>query len=270
MTFTINFPAGTADRRERMRATTLALVAVTTLLCFLTVTSGGSASAKTVGSASADSVGSAATTAYRYWSYWQGASGQWVAAATGPGDHVVTDGDVQGWRFGISGQAPLAPPDNSPDFTTLCPLVANSPAPQEFVRVAVVIDSGLAADAPKGATPPVDRISCVTLPAGSTGNQALAASGEITMKNSMVCAINGYPKGECASEVSDAVAAAAAKAGASESPNPALPGPSSFDEPTTPVADDSAKPGLPVLLLTLTAILAVGGAAIFAGRRRIH
>ncbi|MFM8238864.1 MAG: hypothetical protein ACKOAW_00955, partial [Actinomycetota bacterium] len=44
--------------------------------------------------------------AYRYWSYWLGASGAWVAAQTGPGKYSVVDSDVQGWRFAITTDSP--------------------------------------------------------------------------------------------------------------------------------------------------------------------
>ncbi len=60
-------------------------------------------------------------TAYRFWSYWQGASGQWVAAQTGPADYTVVDQDVQGWRFGIATTAPMTPPDNAPDVRDALP-----------------------------------------------------------------------------------------------------------------------------------------------------
>ncbi len=160
--------------------------------------------------------------AFRYWSYWQGATGTWVAAQTGPGDHTLVDSDVQGWRFTITTDTPTQGPDNAPVFADLCPDLAAAAAPSGQVRVAVVIDSGYAAEAPEGQIPPADVVSCVTVPEGSTGNQALAAASSITDNNGFICSINGYPEGECGSEVSDADAAAAATAGKDEQPNPAV------------------------------------------------
>ncbi|HEX6886667.1 MAG TPA: SCO2322 family protein [Candidatus Nanopelagicales bacterium] len=164
----------------------------------------------------------ASATAYRYWSYWQGASGTWVAAQTGPGDYSVVDQDVQGWRFAITTDQPAQAPDNAPAFATLCPTLAASTAPEGQVRVAVVVDGGFAADAPVGQAPGPDVVSCVTVPAGSTGNQALAAAATTTIQDGLVCAVNGYPTDECGAEVSDADAAAAAAKAAAEQPNPAV------------------------------------------------
>lgn len=56
--------------------------------------------------------GTAQASAYRYWSYWQGSTGTWVAAMTGPGDYSVVDRDVQGWRFGITADLPSVPPED--------------------------------------------------------------------------------------------------------------------------------------------------------------
>jgi hypothetical protein len=163
----------------------------------------------------------ATASAFRYWSYWQGASGEWVAAQTGPADHTLVDRDVQGWRFTLTTDMPTQGPDNAPDFAVLCPDLAAADAPAGQVRVAVVIDSGFAADAPAGQVPPADLVSCVTVPEGSTGNQALAAAGTVSDQDGLVCSVNGYPEGECGAPVSDADAAAAAEAAAAEQPNPA-------------------------------------------------
>lgn len=168
--------------------------------------------------------GPASAASYRYWSYWLGASGSWVSAPTGPGEQVMVDRDVQGWRFGITAESPSRTPDNAPVFADLCPELAAAEAPAGQVRVAVVIDPGFAADAPPGQLPPADTVDCVTIPVGSTGNQALAAAGPVEAPQGFVCALDGYPAGECGAEVGDAEAAAAAQAAATESPNPAVVG----------------------------------------------
>jgi hypothetical protein len=203
--------------------------------------------------------------AYRFWSYWQGSSGQWVAATTGPDGYTVVDQDVQGWRFGIATSAPETPPDNAADFAALCPAMATGDAPVGQVRVAVVVDSGFAADAPGGQTPPADTVDCVTLPTGSTGSQALAAAATVTDQNGLVCAVDGFPADECSAEVSDADAAAAAQAAATESPNPAPVG-------TTSDSSSAGTSGGNVALLTglgVVALVALLIGVVVMNRRRL-
>lgn len=194
--------------------------------------------------------------AFRYWSYWQGATGTWVVAQTGPADHTVVDEDVQGWRFAISTEAVTQAPDNAPDFAALCPDLAASGAASGQVRVAVVIDSGFAADAPAGQTPPADVVSCVTVPEGSTGSQALAAAASVIDQDGLVCSINGFPTDECGAPVTDADAQAAASAAATEQPNPAVVSNGTTDTPatsesggTSPVAFIAGAAAVVVLLL---------------------
>jgi hypothetical protein len=205
--------------------------------------------------------------AFRYWSYWQGATGTWVAAPTGPGDYTLVDSDVQGWRFTITTDTPSTPPDNPPVFADLCPDLAAAGATAGQVRVAVVIDAGYTADAPEGQTPPGDVVSCVTVPEGSTGNQALAAAGAVTDENGLVCSINGYPEGECGSEVSDADAAAAAAAAQDEQPNPAVVAAgTTTDATTTTSTAGTSRAGF--VLGTLILALLIGAAYWIPRRRR--
>ncbi len=206
----------------------------------------------------------ASAAAYRYWSYWQGANGTWVAAQTGPGEHELVDRDIQGWRFGITTDAPAQTPDNAPDFAALCPDLDAADAPAGQVRVAVVVDSGYVAHAPAGETPPADRVSCVSLSEGSTGNQALAAAGQVTEKSGLICAINGYPASECGAEVSDADAAAAASAAATEAPNPAAIQAGSPSE----APSDSGSGAAPRLLISAVILGMVAVAALLMARRR--
>jgi hypothetical protein len=209
----------------------------------------------------------ASATAYRYWSYWQGAEGTWTGALTGPGEHLIVDRDVQGWRFAISTEAVTRSPDNDPDFAALCPdLEAAAPAAGQL-RAAVVIDPGFAADAPQGQSPPADVVACVSVPEGATGNQALAAAASVADEGGLVCAINGYPEGECGAEVSDADAEAAAEDAAAEQPNPAV-----VDAGRTDVdavgSDDSGSTGALILGGVALALLLAAAWAIPALRRR--
>jgi hypothetical protein len=204
--------------------------------------------------------------AYRYWSYWQGATGTWVAAPTGPGDYTLVDSDVQGWRFAITTDMPNQPPDNSPVFADLCPDLDAAGATAGQVRVAVVIDAGFTADAPSGQTPPGDVVACVTVPEGSTGNQALAAAGAITDDNGLICSINGYPEGECGTEVPDADAAAAANAAQDEQPNPAaVAAGTTTDVTTTTSPEGNSWAGFALGALILALLI---GAAFWIPRRR--
>ena len=204
--------------------------------------------------------------AYRYWSYWQGATGTWVAAPTGPGDYTLVDSDVQGWRFAITTDTPNQPPDNSPVFADLCPDLDAAGATAGQVRVAVVIDAGFTADAPSGQTPPGDVVACVTVPEGSTGNQALAAAGAITDDNGLICSINGYPEGECGTEVPDADAAAAANAAQDEQPNPAaVAAGTTTDVTTTTSPEGNSWAGFALGALILALLI---GAAYWIPRRR--
>lgn len=210
--------------------------------------------------------------AYRYWSYWLGESGTWVAAQTGAGDHTLVDQDVQGWRFGITTDAPAQTPDNDPDFAALCPELAQAGATGGEVRVAVVIDAGFVAEAPEGQTPPEDAVACVRLPAGSTGNQALAAAGSVTDSNGIVCAINGYPADECGPEVPAEQARAAAEAAASEQPNPAIIPVSTTDDTVgqtgESAADTSSSSGVPFLIGAVLLAGVIAAAIVLPRRRR--
>lgn len=207
----------------------------------------------------------ASATAYRYWSYWQGATGTWVAAQTGAGEHALVDRDVQGWRFVLSTDQPSEAPDNAPDFAALCPDLAAGDAPAGQLRVAVVVDSGFRAHAPEGQSPPADVVSCVTVPAGATGNQALAAAATVTEDQGLVCAVNGFPEGECGAAVPDDVAAAAVAAAGSEQPNPAV------GEPAAETgSDDTGSPaGFVVGAAVLAALLGLAWAIPAARRRRL-
>ncbi len=206
--------------------------------------------------------------AYRYWSYWQGETGTWVAAQTGPADHQLVDQDVQGWRFGITSDAPALTPDNSADFAALCPDLAAAGATAAELRVAVVIDSGFVADAPTGQTPPADVVTCVSVPEGSTGNQALAKAAAVIDQGGLICSVNGYPQDECGTEISDADAVAAATAGQAEAANPAVIGAADTAEAAdTDTSSDSAS-WLPFALGSAVLLVLLALAVLIPRRRQ--
>ena len=144
---------------------------------------------------------------YRYWSYWSvsaqpGASTQWRYASSGPASHVPSDGSVEGWRFGVSvdssvrSRAPRVP--SSTAFMDLCG--ATKPVAGSK-RVAIVIDYGATSEAPIGQTPPTPRGGCVVAPLTSTGAAVMSrapVSAGVRVKDGLICAIDGYPRGECA------------------------------------------------------------------------
>jgi len=167
---------------------------------------------------------------YRYWTYWWGSgSGKtaqgWTFAQVGPAGHRVNDTWVLGWRYETSTTTTASErPRQSPDFAALCPSLA-AVAGQD--RVAVVVDYGTATDAPPGQSPPSTstvRVECLTLPASpqhQTGVQALAAANvTVRSENGLVCALDGYPVGECAPVIPDPVASSP-----SPSPSPSASGP---------------------------------------------
>lgn len=138
-----------------------------------------------------------ASDAYRYWSYWWGgADGSWEYAQSAPAQRILTDGDVEGWLFLASAeQTPSQQPGEPADFAAIC--TDGEPVAGQ-VRVAVVIDYGNPDIAPEGSSVPQGPVtSCVTVPQGSTGEQALAAAAEVRSEQGAVCGINNYPSSGC-------------------------------------------------------------------------
>jgi len=138
-----------------------------------------------------------ASTAYRYWSYWNAGPGttQWQYATEGSGTFLPDDGAVEGWRFGIADEAARIQPDTVPDFDAICAGVAR---PADGKRVALVLDPGIADHAPSGEAPGQFRTACVTTSTASTGLQILQSIATVRMDAGFVCGIDGYPSVECA------------------------------------------------------------------------
>lgn len=144
----------------------------------------------------------AAATAYRYWTYWTGTDAGWTFSQTGPASTVPGHGAVEGWRFAVStgtrgqGSQPRISPSSA--FDRFC---GAAPAPAGQKRVAVVFDFGEGSDAPEGQQPPQARGTCVTIDRGATGGEILARAADVRIEGGLVCAIGGYPAGECAPAV---------------------------------------------------------------------
>ena len=151
--------------------------------------------------------GPAQATSYRFWSYWQGTTGSWQFARTGPAGHGVADGAVEGWRFAVSagtGSAPQPSVSAASAFNAVCGLVKK---PADSIRVALVMDFGTAADAHPGDSLPSNPSSsqCVVLPAsGARGTSVLRAAGIATTDdNGLICSFTGYPSSGCGEVVAD-------------------------------------------------------------------
>ena len=87
-----------------------------------------------------------AATAYRYWGYYIAHGTSWQYSQRGPASEYPADGEVQGWRFAVQADATSGlVPRAAPDFATLC---ATTPAKAGELRVGLVVDFGLATDAP--------------------------------------------------------------------------------------------------------------------------
>ncbi len=183
---------------------------------------------------------------YRYWSFWQLGGGAWHFAPTGPAQTTPADGDVEGWRFAVSpDSADAVRPRGDARFAAVC---AHTPARPGSERVALVLDFGTPADAPRGATPPDARTACARIPTGASAADALAAVARPLRYGSsgLVCAISGYPAAGCGE------AAAAGKAG----------------PPAAGSAGGSDSGPSAGLLAGAGVIVALGAAAYWQARRR--
>ncbi len=71
---------------------------------------------------------------YDYWSYWHGATGSWVYANDGPGEHSVSSpaDDVEGWRFQVDepDTAGGPAPGVAPSYAQICNASTEVPPPQ--------------------------------------------------------------------------------------------------------------------------------------------
>jgi hypothetical protein len=153
----------------------------------------------------------AQATGYRYWSFWERAGGSWRFAQSGPALTTPSDGDVEGWRFGVSpDSADALRPRGDARFAAICP---GAPAGHGRERIALVLDYGTAADAPGGTAPPAGRTACATVPAGATAADALAVVAKPLRYDSsgMVCGISGYPATGCGEQVASGTAGPAAR-----------------------------------------------------------
>lgn len=188
------------------------------------------AAAVVVPSAVLPAVGQAS--AYRYWTYWLGTDAGWSFANVGPAFRSPADGTLEGWRFSVSGVEGNRAPSFAADFDAVC---GDTPTEDGRKRVAVVVDPGLAADAPEGEQPPGAWAMCVIAEPRATGYDVLRAAATVRAERGLICAIGGYPSRGCADVIADPTPTP------TKSPKPS-PKPSRSPEPTTPTASSSTQP----------------------------
>ena len=86
-----------------------------------------------------------------------------------------------------------------PNFKAICSGTQNQAG---LIRVAVVVDFGLRAIAPKGETVQQTIRKCVSTKAGSNGLEILGKVVPIrTSSSGFVCGLNNYPAKECSTEI---------------------------------------------------------------------
>jgi hypothetical protein len=142
---------------------------------------------------------------YRYWSFWEqrGGSGEWSYATQGPSTQRPEDGDVLGFRFALSEDSKdAAKPRGSTSFDDACDGTDAKPGRK---RIALRIDFGTSAHAPRGERPPGPRTECARVADDATAADALASVAEPLRYDSaaLLCAIDGYPRSGCGEQVQE-------------------------------------------------------------------
>ncbi|MBO8184519.1 SCO2322 family protein [Streptomyces spirodelae] len=143
---------------------------------------------------------------YRYWSFWQQKKdGSWSYATEGPATLRPEDGDTVGFRFALSTNSQQADtPRGAVSFADAC---ARTAAKEGSKRVAVRVDFGVRADAPKGESrkPPAPRTGCARIPGNGTAADALAKVAGPLRYNSeaLLCAIDRYPAKGCGEQAKE-------------------------------------------------------------------
>jgi hypothetical protein len=133
-----------------------------------------------VGRSYADCLGSGASATY--WIYWRAAAGttSFTRSAFGVSSTRVHDGDVEGWRWGVSEAPPFAlaaevcGPDVTPTSTAAAPVPTSSPLPrQHTTRPATTV----AGARPSGAAPVSSVAPPLATPTTRTGPADTGARG---------------------------------------------------------------------------------------------
>lgn len=144
----------------------------------------------------------AAEKGWRYWGYFQAAPGAnaWNYALTGPAGSLPKDGAIEGWKFSFSSSTiDTGNPTLKPNFKAIC---SGTSAQSGMVRVAVVVEFGLRAIAPKGENVQPTIRKCVSIKPGTNGLEILNKVVSVrTSADGFVCGLNNYPAKECSTEI---------------------------------------------------------------------
>lgn len=198
---------------------------------------------------------------YKYWMYFHLSDDQtWAFSDVGPADHQPADGDVEGFRFGVSTASKGIEPRADlaeVNFETIC---ADAEAGSGEKRVALVLDYGT--DIGEGA-PPEPQAECAVVDEAASTQQILDEVTDLRVENGMTCALGGYPAAGCGEPVANA------EVPTDEEPVAfALPAADTDDAGTADAAAVS-EDGEPWLLAGLVAVIAVmAAAALLMARRR--
>lgn len=207
--------------------------------------------------------------AYRYWTYWSGAGGTWSFATMGPAQSLPADGSVEGWRFAVTSESgsPEDAPRVEPSFRAICD---GTPAVAGNKRVALVVDFGLADDAPAGEQPGAPVTTCVSIATDATGYQVLRSALEVRVgDDGLVCDIDGYPRSECAAIVENEARDENPDEAPDENPEAVVADvvTDAGADPDAPSAADAADSPVPLMIgIAIAGALAM--AAVVVRRRR--
>ena len=217
---------------------------------------------------------------YRYWSFWQqNDHGAWSYATQGPAVLRPDDGETLGFRFALSGDSRDAEqPRGTTDFADVC---ARTPKKSGSKRVAIRIDFGTRADAPKGEPkpPPEPRTECARVDDSASAADALAAVATPLRysSDSFLCAITRYPARGCGEQAksgeSDGEHNGAGNAASGEKGGAGGQGESGGTRGTGGAGDQSDGGTLSTGLGVtggIAAVAVLGAAALWQARRRRH
>lgn len=202
---------------------------------------------------------------YEYWMYFHLEGDTWAFSQVGPADYQPKDGDVEGFRYGVStANAGIEPRADLAEvnFDTVC---AGTEAAEGQKRVAVVLDFGTL-DGKTAAPEP--RAECAVVDEAASTQDVLGEVAEVRVENAMTCAFDGYPASGCGEPVKNAEVPADEETVAF-----ALPSDAADDAGTPdPAGDDAAAEdsGLlwPLVGVALIVVLIAAGALALSRRNK--
>ena len=204
---------------------------------------------------------------YEYWMYFHLENDKWAFSQVGPADYQPKDGDVEGFRYGVStantGIEPRADLAEV-NFDTVC---GDTAAADGEKRVAVLVDYGVEMG---GETPPEPRAQCAVVADDASTQDVLGEIAQVRVENAMTCALDGYPASGCGEPVKDAEVPTDEEPVAFALPIDTSPdGAGTTDAGSDQAAPDEAEGGTalgPVVIVALVVVL-IAVAALALSRR---